>query len=120
VALDPADAAAFANRCLARAQSGNALATALADCDTSLKLQPDMAEFLEDRALVHLRLGQVNDAVADYNAAMAKTADPSALYGRGLARLRSGDAADGQADIASATAADPKVAIVYAQYGLTP
>ncbi len=42
------------------------------------------------------------------------------LYGRGIARLRLGQTAEGQADIAAATARDANVAARFAGYGVTP
>lgn len=40
------------------------------------------------------------------------------LYGRGLAKLKSGDTAGGNADIVAAKAMNPKVADRYAKYGV--
>jgi hypothetical protein len=42
------------------------------------------------------------------------------LYLRGLSRLKTRDAAGGDADIAAAKAIDPKIADEYARYGVTP
>ena len=39
---------------------------------------------------------------------------------RGLAKLKSGDRAGGNADIAAAAALDPKIAAIYAGYGVKP
>jgi hypothetical protein len=44
----------------------------------------------------------------------------SSLYVRGLARLKTADASNGNADIAAAKAIDPKIADTYAGYGVTP
>ena len=44
--------------------------------------------------------------------------DPGSLYGRGLARLRFGDADGGRADLAAAKALDPDVTAEFARYGL--
>lgn len=44
----------------------------------------------------------------------------SSLYIRGLARLKTGDVAGGNADIAAAEAIDAKVADTYAGYGVKP
>jgi tetratricopeptide (TPR) repeat protein len=45
--------------------------------------------------------------------------DASALYGRGLARLRQGQAEQGERDIAAALAIDAKVAAQFTAMGLT-
>ena len=42
----------------------------------------------------------------------------SSLYGRGVAKQRSGNAAAGDRDIAAARAIDPNIASEYAGYGL--
>jgi hypothetical protein len=59
------------------------------------------------------------DAVADYDAApriSPKTA--SSLYGRGIARSRTGDAAGGDADIVRAKALQPDIADGFARFGI--
>ena len=43
---------------------------------------------------------------------------PSALYGRGLARLKTGNQAAGRTDIAAAKRGDQKIAEQFARYGL--
>ncbi|MFZ0149789.1 MAG: hypothetical protein WBX95_10280 [Xanthobacteraceae bacterium] len=43
---------------------------------------------------------------------------PTALYGRGYAKLKRGNAGAGNADIAAAQALDPKIATEFAGYGL--
>jgi hypothetical protein len=43
---------------------------------------------------------------------------PSALYGRGLAKLKTGDRAGGDADIAVAKAIDRNIAGEFARYEL--
>jgi hypothetical protein len=58
-------------------------------------------------------------AIADYNAALRLDHDlPSALYGRGLARLKTGSQAAGRADIAAAKRGNQKIAEQFARYGL--
>jgi hypothetical protein len=41
------------------------------------------------------------------------------LYGRGIAKLKSGDTDGGNADMAAATAIQPDIANAYARYGAT-
>jgi hypothetical protein len=55
-------------------------------------------------------MGQIDDAIKDYDAALK--ADPKiaeSLYGRGIAKMRKGDVAGGNADIASAKALNPNI-----------
>ena len=42
----------------------------------------------------------------------------SSLYGRGLAKLKKGDTADGDADISAAKAIEAKIVEEFARYGV--
>jgi tetratricopeptide (TPR) repeat protein len=112
---------AFNNRCWARAQTGQALELALADCNQALQLLPNRASFLDTRALVNFRLGRFDKAIADASAALAtEPTYESSLYVRGAARRRLGDRAGGDADIAAAKMISQTVAAEYAGYGVAP
>jgi tetratricopeptide (TPR) repeat protein len=81
------------------------LAEAANDCKASLRLRPNFAPTLTNLGLVDLRLGQFDDAIASYTAALQ--VDPKsayALYGRGMAKQKKGDSAGGAADIAASKA----------------
>ena len=57
-----------------------------------------------------LRIGQYDEAIADYDAALRDRAEKAAsLYGRGMAKRRKGDFAGGNADIAAARRSGPNV-----------
>lgn len=117
IALEPADAGAWNNRCWAHAKLDR-LPAALADCDESLRLRPNHVETLENRALILLRMGHFVAAIADYDAALAlNPASPGARYGRGVARVKTGDA-DGRTDMAAAKAVDAAVSEVFAGFGM--
>jgi tetratricopeptide (TPR) repeat protein len=121
IELEPANGGYLAAGCRARADWGEQLDQALAQCDAALRSRPENAETLRSRGLVHLRRGEFQAAFADYDAAIRANADlTEALYGRGLARLRLGQSEAGRADVATATARDQHVASRYAEYGLTP
>ena len=110
-------AAAFDNRCWARAVVG-ILKQALADCNEALRLMPGNASTHDSRAFIFLKMTHYDAAVSDYDAALQ--VDPKlafALYGRGLARLRNEDPA-GEADIAAAKALQADIAEEYARYGM--
>jgi len=111
----------YNGRCWARAVWGRELDKALADCNRSLKLSPSYDAAFDSRALVEFRLGQYDKAVGDDSQVLSDNPDlaPS-LYIRGLARLRLGNLKDGNADIAAAKKADPKIAETYGAYGVTP
>lgn len=123
IRIEPANPQYWNSRCWARAVWGRELDLALADCNESLRLLSGESNTLDSRGLVHLRRGEFEAAIKDYDAAI-KSAEPGSesgsLYGRGLTHLRMGQAAKGRADISAATAQDPKVAAAFARYGLTP
>jgi tetratricopeptide (TPR) repeat protein len=108
-------------RCFARALAGKQLDAALADCNTALTLEPDTAAFFDSRGLVYLRRRDYDRAIADYDRAIdLHSKDPWSYYGRGVARLRKGLTADGRADIATATALQPRIAAEAAKRGVGP
>ena len=117
--LDPKNANSFNARCRDRAIVGRDLSQALADCSEALRLRPDASEMLNNRGLVQLKLAAFDRAITDYDAAMNRNAkDAVSLYGRGLAKLKTGNTAGGNADIAAAKAIQADIAEVYAGYGV--
>jgi tetratricopeptide (TPR) repeat protein len=117
IKLKPDFAAAFDNRCWARAVLG-ILKPALADCNQALRLMPNNPATLDSRGFVFLKMTNFDAAVSDYDAALRS--DPKlafALYGRGLARLRNDDPS-GEADVTAAKAIQADIAEEYARYGM--
>jgi tetratricopeptide (TPR) repeat protein len=117
VRLAPTSAAGWSGRCWSRAIIGQ-LEQALADCNEALRLESS-ANTLEGRALVYLKSGQIDKAIADYDAALKtnpKLAGP--LYGRGMAKVRKGEVAGGNADAAAAKEINPKIADAFAGYNV--
>lgn len=125
------------NRCWLRATANRDLHEALEDCNRALDLRPYAPEnveshirasaaprdpdVLDSRGLVYLRLGNLTDAVDDYNSALQINSNmPTALYGRGLAELRLGEKQQGQNDLAAAAKLDSGIAKRFAAMGLTP
>ena len=108
------------SRCWARARWGQQLEAALADCNAALKLRPGTAAYLDSRGLVYLRKRDFDHAITDYGEALYARQDPWSFYGRGVARLRSGDVAGGNADLAAARALDQNIAAEAAKYGIAP
>lgn len=110
---------AFNGRCWARALLNRDLDKALSDCNAAVKAQPRNAAFLDSRALVRLRRGELPLALADYNAALAS--DPHqawSLYMRGIVEARSGNATQAKADRDAALGINPKLADRVRKYGL--
>lgn len=109
------------NACWIRATAGEQLDTAVADCNESLRLKPGTATTLNSRAFAYFRARYFEHAIDDANAALAIDSKlASSLYVRGLAKLESGDAAGGNADIAAAKTLDPKIQDTYQRYGVLP
>ncbi|MEQ1610904.1 MAG: hypothetical protein ABL956_18355, partial [Hyphomonadaceae bacterium] len=118
IGLQPNNAEWLNSRCWARAVWGQQLDQALSDCDASLRIANE-PNTLDSRGLVHLRRSEFQAAFADYDAAVRANLIGS-LYGRGIARLRLGQIAEGQADIVAATGRDANIAARFATYGVTP
>ena len=119
IALNPQLGLAYNNRGLTRAIAGQDLVQALADCDTALKLMPINLDVRDTRGFIYLKLGDPALALKEYNAAL--DIDPNralSLYGRGLARIKSGDQAGGEADQRAAETINPEVAQQFSMYGL--
>jgi len=115
------NATSLNNRCWMRALANIELTGAEADCAEAVKLQPKQAAYWDSYALVALRAGRLDDALARYGQAL--TLNPKAagaLYGRGLAKQRKGDTVGGDQDIAAAKALSPKVGDELQEAGITP
>lgn len=70
-------------------------------------------------ALLVLKLGNLDAAIADYDAALnAKPQLDSALYCRGLAKRRKGDIEGAERDIAAAKTITAGIADRFAHYGV--
>jgi len=117
--LDPKSPDALTGRCAARAEAGDDLQQALADCEQSLQIRGKDAGTLNSRGFAYLRLGRFDEALADYNAALKLNPKlASALYGRGLAKQKKGDNAGGQIDMATANLVQSDIADEFAGYGV--
>jgi tetratricopeptide (TPR) repeat protein len=110
---------AYANRCLNAALIGREKATTLADCDHAEKLLPASADLRETRGFVELKYADNTAALDHYDQAL-KLEDnrPLALYGRGIARVRTGDTAGGTADKQAARKLYPNVDREFAPFGV--
>jgi tetratricopeptide (TPR) repeat protein len=68
---------------------------------------------------VFLKLNSLPNALADFDAALKLNAKlASSLYGRGLARQRSGQVAPGAADLQAAAQIDPDIAAEFKSWGV--
>ena len=119
IRLAPTNAAAWSGRCWSRAIIGE-LEPALADCNEALRLESS-AGTLERRALVHLKSGQLDKAIADYDAASRRTrglpARSTDAASRGFAKAKP---SAGNADIAAAKEINPRIVDMFAGYNVPP
>ena len=113
----------WAGRCWARGLAGQ-IDEALADCNVALRIDPtdDTGTYesaFANRGVVRLKLEDYAAAIADFDAALKN--DPHAaraLYGRGIARKKTGDLKGGDADVAAAIAVWPDIAGDFDRWGL--
>lgn len=109
---------AYNNRALTRVLLNRDLKPALDDADEALKLMPINLDVRDTRGFIFLKLNEPAQALVNYDAAL--DFDPNralSLYGRGLARVRLGDAA-GTGDQAAAETINPDVAKEFSMYGV--
>jgi tetratricopeptide (TPR) repeat protein len=115
--IEPNDPETLNNRCWTRAVIGE-LQGALADCDKAIALRPT-ADVFDSRGFIYLKLGLLGRAIADYDAAIKREPKKAlSLYGRGKAKLRNGDTAGGNADLAAAKSIQPDIAAEFEEYGV--
>jgi tetratricopeptide (TPR) repeat protein len=106
-------------RCWTRAEWGQELQEALADCNAALDLDQGSWAILDSRGFVELRLGQYDKAIADYDRALElKPRQASSLLGRGFAKRQKGQVSEGEADITAAQAISPGIDQQFAKYGV--
>jgi tetratricopeptide (TPR) repeat protein len=78
-----------------------------------------VAAYYDSRGLVYVRQGNYTKAVADYDRALKLHPHAAwTLWCRGLAKQRSGHAADGQTDLDAALVANPKISAEAQAHGL--
>ncbi len=116
---------ALNGRCWLRALQGQDLAAALRDCNAALrrsdKASPMAAAIFDSRGLVRLRLGDYDKSIADYDESLKLVANSAwPLYGRGVAKLRKRNTAEGEADIAQAKSLSAAVADEFKRRGIIP
>jgi Flp pilus assembly protein TadD len=76
---------------------------------------------LDSRGLTNIRLGNYGAAINDYDAALGiNPTMAGSLYGRGVARIKSGNLSEGNADIAEAMKLEPNVTERMARSGIAP
>ncbi len=116
IRLNPRDVEALNNRCWVKSILDE-LQDALRDCNDALSLRPNFTDALDSR--VSSASASVRRCTADFDAALRLNPKlASSLYGRGVARQRSGSAAAGDRDLQAAKAIDPNIANEFQSYGI--
>lgn len=117
--LEPDMGLAYNNRCLIRAITGKDLVAGMQDCDRAQKLMPLNIDVRITRGFIFLKLGDPKLAINEYDAALDVDPNrPLALYGRGIARIMTGETRAGEGDKAAALTLDPEVAVQFSVYGV--
>lgn len=107
------------DRCRARAFANVMPDKALKDCRKAIKLDGANPAYLESEALTQLRLQDYADAITNFQQVVSQQPRWAwARYGLGLARIRSGQADAGNADIVAAKAINPQIGAKFEQYGI--
>jgi tetratricopeptide (TPR) repeat protein len=124
IRLKPDDPDALNNRCWVRTILGDtfqALEQALDDCNKALIIHRDFGDALDSRGLIYLKQCRNADALADYDSALRYNQQrASSFFGRGIAKLRTGDRTGGDNDIVTAKGTDPNIAEEFRGYGIIP
>lgn len=116
----PTNAEVLNTDCWYRGLFNVALDGAIDNCTRAVERAANAAPALDSRALVRFRLGLLDEAIADLDAALevAPGLAPS-RYLRGVIRLAAGDRS-GQADIETALRMAPQLEQFYARHGISP
>ncbi len=119
---NPGAADVFVLRSYAFSATG-AYDRAIADADQAIKLSPlsGATEAFDSRGDAHFLMGNYAGAINDYDEALKLWPENSkALFGRGAAKSRNGDAAGARADMNAAVKLQADVAAVKAKRGIKP
>lgn len=118
ISLDSDNSYRYNNRGNAYKSMGE-LDRAIADYDQAIKLRPKYWLALRNRGNALYLAGKYDLAIADYDS--ISQIDPKAadgLYGRGIAKLKKGDSAGGNADIAAAKVVEADIAEQFGRLGV--
>ncbi len=119
IAKAPGNSGLLNSRCWLKGTTNLALESALKDCTKSIELADHSSAALDSRGLVYFRMGRYDEALADFDAALAQSPDMTAsLYMRGITLSRQGK--NGSVELAAARMMSPRIDEDYARYGIKP
>ena len=97
------------------------LVEGLKDCDVVLQIDPKNLRAWQLRGLTNLRIERWQDAIADYDKALAfEPMEPGSLYGRGIAEMRLNDKASAEKDFTLARRYAFDVRVNFDSMGIKP
>jgi len=116
---------ALGDRCRFKVYLNQDVAAALDDCSHAMRLEdkkePRYVTALAFRGLAYVRLGKLDRAVEDFDAAIKLNPKAAAAYyGRGLVEARHNKSEQSNADFAEARKIAPKIEELYEPLGLKP
>ena len=89
------------------------------DCNKALQLEPNDPATYDSRGLIYVKMSQFDAAIDNYNSALRLAPKlASALYGRGVAKLKNGDKTGGDADISAAKRIQATIGDDFTHYGV--
>jgi len=117
----PGDPRLLNELCWLRGTREIQLDVALKDCTRAIELSENAAAMLDSRAMIYFRLGRVDEARADLDAALKLSpGEAGSLYMRGIIRGRGDDKVGAAADLALARLQNGEIDKTYAGYGIKP
>lgn len=121
LAISPDNAVMLIVRCKARLLVAGDLSKARPDCDAALQKEPANNQAVYVSGLTSLKSGEWDRAASEFdNLAKAAPRAPGAFFGRGIAKLRRGEKADGAADIEFARSLSAEVDAEFEEVGIKP
>ena len=119
IAAKPGDAGLLNSRCWLKGTLGVQLDTALKDCTKALELGVDSGMALDSRAMVFLKMGRLDDARTDIDAALIERPDQAgSLFLRGVIEARQGGKTASADDLTGARMEEPRIDEEYQRYGV--
>lgn len=122
--LSPQSSIGHNGRCWKRAVANTDLDVGRKACDEALRTavdDEDKTAALDSRGVIGLRQKRWADALKDFSDAVALTpAEGRVMYGKGVAEMRLGKTAEGQADMKKGLSLFPPVAGIYRDFELWP
>jgi tetratricopeptide (TPR) repeat protein/transglutaminase-like putative cysteine protease len=118
IAAAPGNASLLNSRCWIRATHNVAIDQALKDCTSGVELSRSSAAVLDSRAMVYFRMGRLDAAITDLDAALLASPEQAAsLFMRGVIgkRMKSKDA---DAYLAAARMIEPRIDERFARFGI--